>query len=166
MIVDEVNTLCAYLLEPPTSLPLASETSRCNFNHFIPDPDWIEDNRVVHGSPFWLLFDSFSLSLFTHFSRMRRENELKMKLKRRLFAKWATPPHFVNCLLFRGFSTSFSISFSLHNLNSAFYCHCTMHHRDPCSSPTRFCQPPQQRPVVMATANKHHLQPPLPQCHP
>jgi hypothetical protein len=66
---------------------------------------------------------------------MRRENESKMKSKRRLFAKWATPPHFVSCLLFRGFSMSFSVSFSLHNLNSAFRCHCTTHHRDPCSSP-------------------------------
>jgi hypothetical protein len=44
MIVEKVNTLRAYLLGRPTSLPLGSETSRCNFNGFVPDSDWIEEN--------------------------------------------------------------------------------------------------------------------------
>ena len=44
MIIEKVNTLHAYLLGLPTSLPLVSETSRYNFDHFTPDPDWIEDN--------------------------------------------------------------------------------------------------------------------------
>ena len=57
-------------------------------------------NRVVHGSPFRLLFDSFSFYFSLTFSRMRCENEFKMRSKRRLFTKWATPPHFVQGLLF------------------------------------------------------------------
>ena len=63
-------------------------------------PVWHCDIRVVHGSHFWLLFGSFFISLFIHFSRMRTQNDRKMKVKRSLFAKWWYTPHFAKRLLF------------------------------------------------------------------
>jgi hypothetical protein len=44
MIAQKIDTLHSYLLALPVSLPISLETSRCNFNHFSPDPDWVEDS--------------------------------------------------------------------------------------------------------------------------
>ncbi len=41
--MDQINKLRSYLLGLPTSLPLALETSRYNFNVFSPDAEWVED---------------------------------------------------------------------------------------------------------------------------
>ena len=133
-------------------------------------------NRVVHGSPFWLLFDSFLIHFFTYFSRMRCENESKMKSKRRLFAKWATPPPFCKPSPFPSlFDFIFHLIFNAQfKLRFPLSCHCTTRHRDtPCSSPLppdsanhhNNDQRSRQQPTN-TTCN--HLQPPatLPRCHP
>ena len=57
-------------------------------------------NRVVHSSHFWLLFGYFLFYFLVTFSKMKCENDLKMKAKRSLFAKWAYTPHFAKSLLF------------------------------------------------------------------
>ena len=56
--------------------------------------------RVVHSSHFRLLFGYFLFYFLVTFSKMRSENDLKMKAKRSLFAKWAYTPHFPKRLLF------------------------------------------------------------------
>ena len=56
--------------------------------------------RVIHSSHFWLLFSYFLFYFLVPFSKMKSENELKMKAKRSLFAKWAYTPYFAKSLLF------------------------------------------------------------------
>ena len=56
--------------------------------------------RVIHSSCFQLLFSYFLLYFLVTFSKMKSENDLEMKVKRSLFAKWACTPHFAKSLLF------------------------------------------------------------------
>lgn len=71
-------------------------------------------NRVIHSSPFSVLFDSFLISFFIYFSRMRHENNMKIKPKRILFAKWCPPPFCKES----SFRFQFHSHFGMLNLNS------------------------------------------------
>jgi hypothetical protein len=78
--------------------------------------DTIVDNRVIHGSHFYLLFGSFFVSLFRYFFKNECENDSKMEHKITLFEKSCYLPDFVKSLLFQSiFANHFrTLFFQLH----------------------------------------------------